>query len=349
MPDKPWSGKKMESSKCPKCGDEPFYIEHVEKWYCYGCNTYVEEGEDEHVCTPEPAKSDSAAAIAQELRDLDEEPELICKNCGASLQNLKDGRLYCFMCESYQDDLKSEPEKEKPINEAQTLIEMAIPPVVVETAPEVIEPAITARPEAAPLVVDTPAVPEPELLVEAKPERHVEIKMCSTCGQPLKHIEKYQRHYCYGCRKYASKDAAPKPVVSVEKATSDITSCPDCGSALKYIEKYHEHYCYTCKKYPLKARKPDEAKAVATAKPEVHTCPKCGEPLKHIEKYQRHYCYSCKEYAPKGLSGHAAEPKEKKACPTCQEDMKYVAEYNEWYCLKCKKYSLRPSKPVLLF
>jgi len=49
------------------------------------------------------------------------------------------------------------------------------------------------------------------------------------------------------------------------------------------------------------------------------------------------------------LSGHAAEPKEKKACPTCQEDMKYVAEYNEWYCLKCKKYSLRPSKPVLLF
>jgi hypothetical protein len=71
--------------------------------------------------------------------------------------------------------------------------------------------------------------------------------------------------------------------------------------------------------------------------------------LKHIEKYQRHYCYSCKEYAPKGLNGHAAEPKEKKDCPTCHEDMKYVAEYDEWYCLKCKKYSLRPSKPVLLF
>ena len=57
----------------------------------------------------------------------------------------------------------------------------------------------------------------------------------------------------------------------------------------------------------------------------------------------------CKEYAPKGLSGQAAEPKEKKTCPTCHEDMKYIAEYNEWYCLKCKKYSLRPSKPVLLF
>ncbi|MBU0623981.1 MAG: hypothetical protein KJ672_03950, partial [Candidatus Thermoplasmatota archaeon] len=109
------------------------------------------------------------------------------------------------------------------------------------------------------------------------------------------------------------------------------------------------HYCHTCKKYPLKARKSDEAKVAATAKPEVLTCHKCGEPLKHIEKYQRHYCYSCKEYAPKGSSGHVAEPKEKKVCPTCKEDMKYIAEYNEWYCLKCKKYSLRPSKPVLLF
>ncbi len=324
------------------------YIEHVEKWYCYGCNTYIEAGEDERVCTPEPAKSDCAAAIAQELRDLDEEPELVCKSCGASLQNLKDGRLYCFMCESYQDDLKPEPEKEKPINEAQTLIETAIPPVVVEKAPEIVEPAIEAKPEAASLVVDAPVVPEPELPVDVKPEKHVEIKTCTTCGQPLKYIEKYQRHYCYGCRKYASKEAAPKPIASIEKAKSAETDCPECGSELKYIEKYHEHYCYTCKKYPLKTRKLAEAKIAPVAKPGATDCPKCGEPLKLIEKYQRLYCQSCKEYAPKGLNGHATESNGKKVCPTCHEDMKYIAEYNEWYCLKCKKYSLRPSKPVLL-
>ncbi len=339
----------MESSKCPKCGDEPFYIEHVEKWYCYGCNTYIEDGEDEHVCTPEPAKADPASAIVQELHDLDKEPELTCMSCGASLQDLKDGRLYCFMCESYQDDLKTEAEKEKPINEAQTLIETAIPQAVVEKAPEVVEPVIEAKPESAPPVVVALAAPAPEPPAEVKPERHVEVKMCSTCGQPLKYIEKYQRHYCYGCRKYASKETAPKPVASVEKKTPDATKCPDCGSSLKYVEKYHEHYCYTCKKYPLKVKKPDEAKVVATSMPEVLKCPKCGGPLKHIEKYQRHYCSSCKEYAPKGLNGHATEPKEKKVCPTCQEGMKYIAEYNEWYCLKCKKYSLRPSKPVLLF
>jgi uncharacterized Zn finger protein (UPF0148 family)/predicted RNA-binding Zn-ribbon protein involved in translation (DUF1610 family) len=345
----PWSGRQMEASKCPKCGEEPLFLEHVEKWYCYGCNSYIEESEDEHLCTPESAATEPVAAIAQELRELDEEPEVECKNCGASLQNLKDGRLFCFVCETYQDEMNPEPEKEKPCNEAQTLLETALPQAVVERDSEISQPAVDVKPEAVPVGQEPPLEVESEQPIGAKPEKLPEIRMCSICGQPLKYIEKYQRHYCYGCRKYAAKIELPNASIGVEQDASDLKDCPDCGSALKYIEKYHEHYCFTCKKYPLRTKRTTAEKAVAPAKPGIPVCPGCGEPLKYIEKYQRHYCYDCKEYAPKGYTGHSSQPNEKKACPTCHENMKYIAEYSEWYCLKCRKYSLRPSKPVLLF
>lgn len=338
----------MEASKCPKCGEEPQFLEHVEKWYCYGCNSYVGEGEAEHVCAPEAAPTDPAIAIAQELQKLEEEPELVCRNCGASLQNLKDGRLYCFMCEMYQDEAGSEPETEKRVNEAQALLETAIPPAAIEKVPETIQPAFVEKTEVIPVVQESQAVSEPEPHIETEAQKHAEVKMCSICGQPLKYIEKYHRHYCYGCRKYASKDDQTRPVASLGKSPSDARKCPDCGSELKYIEKYREHYCHSCKKYPLKTRTLVETKPAAPAASESALCQKCGEPLKFIEKYNRHYCYHCKEYAPKAQA-HSAEPKEKKSCPTCHENMKYVSEYNEWYCVKCKKYSLRPTKPVLLF
>ena len=34
---------RLEASKCPKCGEEPSFVEHIEKWYCYECNTYFDD------------------------------------------------------------------------------------------------------------------------------------------------------------------------------------------------------------------------------------------------------------------------------------------------------------------
>ncbi len=364
----------MEASKCPKCGDEPLFIEHLSKWYCYGCNSYVDD--EKHECPPEHVHG-GALPIEEGLKALEhEETASECKNCGAKLQDLKDGQLYCYVCETYQDqpagqtqaaETSREPQSEAKqesrsiAHESQQLLdEIASPekfvggPEPVETSPapqametkiEVAMPVIINVEEAAPkeqpqLEAETPAPKAPE----------IKVRMCTTCGQPLKYIDKYSRYYCYACKKYAPREdparasvAAPAP-----KATKD---CPDCGKPLKFVEKYTEWYCYECKKYPLRER----ARAVAAAKPkpasDAPTCPTCGDPLKFVPQYSRHYCYKCKKYAPKGAVQKVApvEAKaEEKKCPVCHESMKYVTEYNEWYCYKCRKYSLRPVKPILL-
>jgi uncharacterized Zn finger protein (UPF0148 family) len=324
----------MEASKCPKCGEEPQYLEHVEKWYCYGCNSYIEEGAEEHVCDSEHPKEACASAIEKELKALNAAE---CKKCGASLQDLKDGRLYCFMCETYQDEIVDEPAHEVPA-EPHVAAE-ASPPPVAET-PVAEQPVPEASP-APTVVILEPPQPSPEARPEPPAEPAIEVKSCPTCGQPLKFIAKYQRHYCYGCRKYAPKEgmAAPEEHPSKPK-------CPDCGSELKFIEKYNEHYCYACKKYPLRQSKKPVVEVKDPPKPQSLTCAKCGQPLKLIAKYNRLYCHGCKEYAPKGPG--QGIPTEKKVCPLCKSTMKFIPEYNEWYCYKCRKYSLRPSKPILL-
>ena len=352
----------MEASKCPKCGEEPQYIEHIEKWYCYGCNTYVED-EAEHVCTSEETKEECVAEIRQELQTLEaEEDKLECKNCGAELEDLKDGKLYCFVCETYQGESHGAEVEAKPepgpepmvaepphtVNEAQHLLETANAPVKEETMPEAVSHESEATPEpvieihkSEPIIdrVDEPVVPPlNELKHESTLAPSPELRTCASCGQPLKWIEKYQRHYCYSCRKYAPREIKKDPVTPGKK------DCPGCGGELKFVEKYSEWYCYKCKKYPLRAVKKAEE-----PKPQALVCPKCKGPVKWIDKYARYYCLSCKEYAPKGFGGVPAEAGDKKQCPACNETMKFVPEYNEWYCYKCKKYSLRPSKPVLLF
>jgi transposase len=310
----------MEASKCPKCGDEPHFVDQVEKWYCYGCNSYVEE-EEHHVCEDHekvPSVEAKATEIASELKALDEDDQPTCKVCGAALAKIQGDKLFCFVCESSPEaPAAPAPAADvKPVlvhNEAQAILDSI-------TVPTPVEPTPTPAP-----------TPEPEV----KKEPAVEIKMCPACGQPLKYIEKYQRHYCYGCRKYASKETPEKKPEPEKPVLPTVKKCPDCGHELKFIEKYSEHYCHTCKKYPLRVQKRSgELK-----------CPKCAETLRYIEKYQRHYCMACKEYAPKG---HGQGPAEKKVCPFCNEQMRWISEYNEWYCYKCKKYSLRPSKPVLL-
>jgi len=309
----------MEASKCPKCGDEPHFVEQVEKWYCYGCNSYVEDEEHHAECEPEQATPSivKAEEIAEELKSLEAEDQPTCVKCGATLEKNLDGILSCRICESPPASAPSpdapKVENDAGQNEAQALID-----------------SITVAPPVEPILDHAPSMePEP------KKEHIPEIKMCPSCGQPLKHIEKYQRYYCYACRKYAPRESLDRPAPPAKIDTHAAKKCPDCGKELKFVEKYSEFYCFSCKKYPLKER----------GKRKNLKCPKCGVPLKYVEKYSRHYCLACKEYAPKG---YGQGPSEKKVCPCCSEQMRFVAEYNEWYCYKCKKYSLRPSKPVLL-
>jgi len=339
----------MEASKCPKCGDEPFFIEHIEKWYCYGCNSYIESDDDHQVHCDVKAHAHApevvADAIASELHALEIESKPVCKNCGAVLDSIKEGKLFCSICETYPQDRLSSVRSESNHNEAQSLLDSAVcVPVVDESASEPATPALKLGP-ANPVAEPAAAVPK---VVEVKvPVKPHEIKMCATCSQPLKFIDKYSRYYCYGCRKYAPKDEPVQPGVVSSKAVPVHTKCPGCGGDLKYVEKYDAHYCYTCKKYPLRQQKAAPETPAAT-KPGPLECPKCGQPVKFIEKYSRYYCYNCKDYAPKGFGGVTSAPEEKKTCPKCKDQMKFITEYNEWYCYKCKKYALRPSKPLLL-
>ncbi|UCE80943.1 MAG: hypothetical protein JSV94_00420 [Methanobacteriota archaeon] len=261
----------MEASKCPNCGEEPNFLEHMEKWYCYECNSYVDEPD---------VQEESTEEIEEETTDTSEE--------------------------SAQE---ATPDTETPMEEQEEI------EVTRET---------------------------------------IEVRICPNCEQPLKWIEKYQRYYCYSCKKYAPVEKKIEPEIVAEETPEEapadepkpvvkedpVKSCPVCSNEMKFIEKYSEWYCHVCKKYPFHKPKNEVAKNVQSKK---MVCPKCSGPLRYIEKYGRHYCNACKAYAPK-----AGAPTRKKLCPTCKSELKYIKQYNEWYCFKCKKYPLRPTKPVLL-
>lgn len=82
-------------------------------------------------------------------------------------------------------------------------------------------------------------------------DARLDIRMCPTCGKPLKWVEKYSRHYCYSCKKYAPKQRkvlgdSPRPRAKI----GDMETCPHCRSKLKYIHRYSDYYCENCEKYP---------------------------------------------------------------------------------------------------
>jgi hypothetical protein len=125
------------------------------------------------------------------------------------------------------------------LNEAQNLLEAAEPPVketaVAQPKPEpmmIPEPiAEMHKPEP---IVDRADEPAAKPLGEIKHEHPmtpaVAEKVCPSCGQPLKWIEKYQRHYCYNCRKYAPKDPVATPIVATKKMAAGVRGARiDCG------------------------------------------------------------------------------------------------------------------------
>lgn len=78
-----------------------------------------------------------------------------------------------------------------------------------------------------------------------------EIRMCPKCGMPLKWIEKYARHYCYKCKKYAPTLRTMKRRAKGSHTRSEKVECPLCGNDLDLEEGVGEHYCKNCMRYPL--------------------------------------------------------------------------------------------------
>ncbi len=79
----------------------------------------------------------------------------------------------------------------------------------------------------------------------------MEIAMCGKCGKPLKWIERYERHYCYQCKKYVPKRHKDGNETVARIQDSPPRICPVCGGEMNHIEKFDEYYCEACKKYPL--------------------------------------------------------------------------------------------------
>ncbi len=264
--------------------------------------------------------------------------------------------------------------------------------------------------------------PAEEKTAQEQPE---DANTCIDCGEPLKYVEKYDRHWCDKCKKYAAKAAVkaaqeapaeekpaeetPAEEPPAEKKPAEETpasadpTCPDCNGPLKYVEKYDRHWCDACKKYAAKdaikaaedkpaeeppaEEKPTEEKPAEEAPPEEKpteeappeekpteeaptsaepTCPDCNGPLKYVEKYDRHWCDACKKYAAKDAikaaeekSAEEAPAEEKPAeeapaeekpaeeapteekkykCPDCDDELRFVAQYDRYWCEKCKRY-----------
>ena len=150
------------------------------------------------------------------------------------------------------------------------------------------------------------------------------VKRCSTCGEPLTYVAKYERWFCSTCKKYAPE--AKKAEVRVKK-------CPTCGEALTYYSQYDRWYCHTCKEYA-----PKEAKKAEVAVAEG-VCPRCHGKASYMKKYDRWYCHTCRSYLPAKKPTVVVKKKAAKKCPTCGEDLTYVEKHNRYYCYVCAKYA----------
>jgi uncharacterized protein YbaR (Trm112 family) len=94
-------------------------------------------------------------------------------------------------------------------------------------------------------MVDRMAAPTPA-------KSRMEIRMCPSCGAPLKWVEKYSRHYCYHCKKYVPvRRNIKRPLRSLQESPLEELACPRCKGELKFVHRYSEYYCEICDRYPM--------------------------------------------------------------------------------------------------
>lgn len=284
-----------------------------------------------------------------------EEKQKKCPKCDSDLHYIdKADQHFCFSCEEYHtlDDTSSESQEEvvpEERAEEETLPEQDEEPAqpteeekpmeVVESA---VEPELSAESEVVP---EEEPIEEPEQEVADKiAEEKEEQKICPGCGSNLTYIEKYDRWYCYSCKKYA-------PLEPEEKVGR---KCPECDEDAEFIDRYKRWYCWSCRTYLPKEgdeRKPSGAKPAdrpAAVSPEKPVCPECGKPATWVAQYDRYYCYPCSKYLPKETQNASqtqqrtrkvsSQAQSVPKCPDCGRPAKWIAQYSRYYCYPCKKY-----------
>jgi ribosomal protein S27AE len=337
-----------EAAKCPKCESDLHLVDKLGQHYCFSCETYVTPAEAKTSTEVQEQAPGPAAVESVKEEKPAKEVTVPCPSCGDQTAPVKDSdKFYCYACEQYVSgsgeaiEGPKKPEEAPPSEPKPERAEEELPEAPkAEAARKVEEP----KPEPAPAPAETvePAIekiapPEGEKEPEKAPEE--EKKACPYCECELTYVPKYDRWYCYKCKKYAPKEQT-KP------AAKEAKKCPSCGNDSQYIEKYQRWYCWSCQRYLPKDMTVVPAKPRADQGP---LCAQCGRPTVWIPTYERHYCYQCKKYAPKAEgqtepspAPPAAKAEEVKpaapACPRCGKPTTWVAKYERYYCYPCQKY-----------
>ena len=377
---------KGEKTKCPKCDSELHHVEKVDQHYCFNCETYYTHEDIEKAKPKEEPPRQSLAEAAAIIKDEKLKPKGIpCPSCGDTTAPVRDTEnYYCYACEQYftkggkmveqneeeaaaetkaaEVEVKATVEETKPAEEVKPAVVVEIKPAAVEIKPAVVETKPAAA-ETKPVEVKEVRAEREETkteltveesmildLLEGTKESRDDKKICPSCGLALTYVQKYDRWYCYTCRKYASKEASEG---EEKKEEEEAMMCSECGSKAEYIDKYDRWYCRTCKRYLPTAKPAAEAKVEKEAE-EVSDgtaplCAQCGKPTTWIANYERYYCYPCKKYTPKGTApaktaAEAAKPLTPPkaagpACATCGRPTSWIAKYNRYYCYHCQKYA----------
>lgn len=337
--------KSEEASKCPKCESDLHLVDKLGQHYCFSCETYVTPAEAK-ASTEVQEQAPVPAAQEPVKEEMPAKEEAVpCPSCGAQTAPVKDSdKFYCYACEQYASGSGEAIEDAKKPEH----VEEELPEAPKATAASKIE-----EPKPEPVPVPAPAEtaePAPEKIAppgeekESEKASEEEKKTCPYCECELTYVPKYDRWYCYKCRKYAPKEQ-PKP------AAKETKKCPSCGKDSQYIEKYQRWYCWSCQRYL-----PKDASVQAKPQPQPQPqadqgpmCAQCGRPTVWIANYERHYCYQCKKYAPKAEGEKeslpatpAAKAEELKpaapSCARCGKTTTWIAKYDRYYCYPCQKY-----------
>jgi len=353
MGDAEKDGKK-EGAKCPKCDSDLHHVEKVDQHYCFSCETYYDEKD---VVRRKP-KEQPKPVVAEEKKEEEEavRPKGIpCPACGDMTAPVRDSEnYYCYTCEEFYTKggkkvEKSEKKTEEKVEEKAEASDIV--DISEKREEKIEEKKQDIRTESAFAEEESKLTAEETMILDIlegnKGKKADDRKVCPSCGLALTYVQKYDRWYCYTCRKYAATEPS---AIKEEKEGEEGMKCAYCGSDAEYVQKYDRYYCRTCKKY-LPAERPAKGKEEAEDASTPPLCSQCGKPTTWIPAYERHYCYPCKKYAPKTSTSRAeAKPTEEApkkeqtakprgpACENCGQPTTWIEKYERHYCYPCKKY-----------
>ncbi|MGC9367259.1 MAG: zinc-ribbon domain-containing protein [bacterium] len=259
-----------QTDVCPKCGNQPRYIQQYDRYWCEHCSEYLpEEFGKTH---PELASADDQTVqeipVAAEVQQESEQAVDIQKETATE----------------QPEAAESSPETE---------IELPSEPVAeTNNQPEVESPRETPElicPQCGNKVryleqydrywCDTcteymaPDFGTEEYLsaeTESSPSQHTPDKgqtklICPNCGNEVRYLPQYERYWCDSCADYMSPDfgktdSEPQPDLTpqtediipqeaISEKTGQTFTCPQCQGQLRYVELYDKYWCDNCAKY----------------------------------------------------------------------------------------------------